>query len=419
MNKTLHLIKREFKTKLFTKGFLISTILGPIFIIGIIFMPLLFEDYSENEPMVIQVVDQTGILAGELRENFSDTLDNGRPRYIISPVPNSVYETGKEEFYQAIEDNYVDLLMIIPGNVFDRGVITFTSASLSNQDFIRLAQQRVNAIVNKLRLQHAGFDPGEIERLTRRIEFKTVKISKGKETEKRFGEEWPTAFTFLMILYVTIVIYGAAVMRGVLEEKTSRILEILLSSSNSFQLMMGKLLGIGSVGLTQYLIWVTVALSALAVVGASAPTILNYVSVSPAIFTYFILFFIIGYFQFSTLYAAVGAMCSTQEDAQAMSAPVTLLVVIPFIITISLGGSDPSSSLSRLLSLLPFFAPMLMFLRIQLSDPAMWEIVTAVLINVLSIVFFTWLSARIYRVGVLIYGKRPTMPEILRWLRYR
>jgi ABC-2 type transport system permease protein len=419
MNKTLSLIKREFKTKLFTKGFLISTMLGPLFIVGIIFLPLYFEDYSETEPTVIQVVDHSGMLAEVLQENFSDTLENGQPRYIISPVKNSIYEAGKEQFYQAIEDGYVDLLLIIPEDILDNGAIVFISATLSQRDFIRLARQRIDAAVNKIRLQRAGFDPGEIDRLTRRVEFKSLKISKGKETEKRFGEEWPIAFTFLMILYVTIVIYGAAVMRGVLEEKTSRILEILLSSSNSFQLMMGKLFGIGSVGLAQYLIWVTIALGTLTIAGASAPSIMNYVSVSPVIFIYFILFFVIGYFQFSTLYAAVGAMCSTQEDAQAMSAPVTLLIIIPFIISISVGGSDPSSSLSQVLSLLPFFAPILMFLRIQLSSPAMWEIAAAVLINILAIIIFTWLSARIYRVGVLIYGKRPTMPEILRWLRYR
>jgi ABC-2 type transport system permease protein len=321
MNKTLSLIKREFKTKLFTKGFLISTMLGPLFIVGIIFLPLYFEDYSETEPTVIQVVDHSGMLAEVLQENFSDTLENGQPRYIISPVKNSIYEAGKEQFYQAIEDGYVDLLLIIPEDILDNGAIVFISATLSQRDFIRLARQRIDAAVNKIRLQRAGFDPGEIDRLTRRVEFKSLKISKGKETEKRFGEEWPIAFTFLMILYVTIVIYGAAVMRGVLEEKTSRILEILLSSSNSFQLMMGKLFGIGSVGLAQYLIWVTIALGTLTIAGASAPSIMNYVSVSPVIFIYFILFFVIGYFQFSTLYAAVGAMCSTQEDAQAMGRP--------------------------------------------------------------------------------------------------
>ena len=419
MNKTLSLIKREFKTKVFSRGFIISTLLGPIIIIGIVFSPVLFQSYAEDDTMVIQVVDRSAMLADELGKLFSDTLESGQPRYILSPVQNSVYETGKEQFYQAIEDGYVDLLLIIPENILDNGEITFISASLANRDFIRLAQQRINAAVNKIRLEQAGLDPVQIEQLTRRVAFKTVKVSEGKETEKGFGEEWAVAFTFLMILYTTIIIYGQAVMRGALEEKTSRILEILLSSGNSFQLMIGKLFGIGFVGLTQYAVWVLFALGALAMMLMSAPYMASQISFSPLILPYFVLFFLIGYFQFSALYAAVGAMCSTQEDAQALSAPVTFLIVIPFIISISLGVSDPSSSLSQILSLMPFFAPMLMFLRIQLANPPLWEILAAVLINLAAILLFTYLAAKIYRVAILIYGKRPTVREIARWLRYR
>lgn len=419
MSKTLSLIKREFKTKVFSRGFIISTLLGPIIITGIVFSPALFQSYAEDEMMVIQVVDRSGMLADKLGDLFSDTLESGQPRYIISPLQDSIYETGKEQFYQAIEDGYVDLLLIIPGDIFDNGEITFISASLANRDFIYLAQQRINAAVSKIRLERAGLDPGQIEQLTRKVGFKTVKVSEGRETEKGFGEEWAVAFTFLMILYTTIIIYGQSVMRGALEEKTSRILEILLSSGNSFQLMLGKLFGIGFVGLTQYAIWVFFALAALAMMLTSAPHLVSQISFSPVILPYFVLFFLIGYFQFSALYAAVGAMCSTQEDAQALSAPVTLLVVVPFIITISLGVSDPSSSLSRILSMMPFFAPMLMFLRIQLSNPPLWEIAAALLINLAAILLFTYLAAKIYRVAILIYGKRPTVREIARWLRYQ
>lgn len=419
MNKTLSIIKREYKTKIFTKGFVISTLLGPIIIIGIVFSPLLFQSYSEDQTMVIQVVDRSGLLTDKLHELFSDTLENGQPRYITLPLKDSIYETGKEQFYQAIEEGHVKMLLIIPEDILEGGELTFISASLTNRDLMRLAQQRINAAVNKIRLERAGLDPGEISQLTRPVGFKTVKVAAGKETEKEFGDDWSVAFTFLMILYTTIIIYGQSVMRGALEEKTSRILEILLSSSNSFQLMMGKLFGIGFVGLTQYLIWALAALGALTVMSVSAPLAITQISFSPGVLGYFVLFFLIGYFEFSSLYAAAGALCSSQDDAQAISAPITFLVVIPFIISISLGVSDPSSSLSQILSMMPFFAPMLMFLRIQLSNPPLWEIVAAVLINVLAIFVFTYLSAKIYRVAILIYGKRPTLPEIFRWLRYQ
>lgn len=419
MSKTLSLIKREFKTRVLTKGFWISTILMPVILIGIIFMPALFQLYSEDKPTVVQVIDRSGDLSGEISGIFNDTLSNGQPRYLVTPLNSEIYEADKEIFHRAIEEGATDALLIIPEDILEQGEIIAITASLGQGDFLRLAQQRISAAANKIRLQRAGLDPGEIENLTRRIGLKTVQISGGKESEKGFDEVWTVTFTFLMILYTTIIVYGAAVMRGVLEEKTSRILEVLLSSGNSFQLMMGKLFGVGSVGLAQYLVWGVLGLLVFGYAAVSAPHLLNYVAISPLTFVYFILFFLIGYFQFSVLYAAVGAMCSSQEDAQAVSVPVTLLVVIPFVISISLGLSDASSTLTRVLSLLPFFAPMLMFLRIQLSNPALWEIGAAVLLNVLAIFALTWLAAKIYRVGVLSYGKRPTLPEILRWLRYR
>lgn len=419
MNKTLSLIKREFKTRVLTKGFWISTILMPVILMGIIFMPALFQLYSEDKPTVIQVIDHSGELAGEFSEIFNDTLANGQLRYLVTPLRREIYEADKETFHRAIEEGATDALLIIPADIFEKGEITAITASLGKADFLRLAQQRINAAVNKIRLQRAGLDPAEIENLTRRVGLKTVQISGGKEREKGFDEVWAVTFTFLMILYTTIIVYGTAVMRGVLEEKTSRILEVLLSSSNSFQLMMGKLFGVGSVGLVQYLVWGGLGLLVFGYAAMAAPHLLNYVTISPLTFVYFILFFLIGYFQFSVLYAAVGAMCSNQEDAQAIAVPVTLLIVIPFVTSISLGLSEVSSTLSRVLSLLPFFAPMLMFLRIQLSNPALWEIGAAVLVNILAIFALTWLVAKIYRVGVLSYGKRPTLPEILRWLRYR
>ncbi|NIW80275.1 MAG: ABC transporter permease [Calditrichae bacterium] len=419
MKKTAKMIKREMKTKVLTKGFLIGTVLGPVFIIGLIFFPALMHFYSEEEQVVMHVVDQTGDLANRLPQVFDDTLSSGQPRYIITPLNFSTYERNKQNFHQSIEDGDIDVIIIIPDDVYESNSITHIAKSVSNIDFIRSIRQQLNAEINKIRLQRAGLDPDQIAKLTTNIELKTIKISKGEETEKGFGQEWGAALVFLMILYITTIVYGASVMRGVLEEKTSRVLEILLSSGNSFQLMMGKLLGVGTVGLVQYGIWAVVALGGMVVAGATSPSLLNYMTISPYILIYFILFFLIGYFQFSTLYAAVGAMCSTQEDAQALSTPVTILIIIPFLVTISLGIENPSASLTQILSLMPFFAPMLMFLRIIVSTPDFWQIAAAIAINIVAILLFTWLAARIYRVGILLYGKRPTVPEIVRWLRYR
>lgn len=412
MKKTLTIIKREFMTKLFNKGFLISTLLGPIFIMGIYFIPSYFRGQSAEEQMVVQVVDYSQSLGNELPKMFGDTNADGQARFIVSPLSPESYEADQETFYQAVEENYVDAILILPADL-SSGEMTYISAEGRQSISSRIFIERIRATINQQRLTNAGLDPGEVSRLTAPLALKAIKLS-GGEASADSGTNPVVTIIFLTILYMTILIYGASVMQGVVEEKTSRIMEVLLSSGNSFQLMMGKLFGVGGIGLTQYLIWSAAALIAFQFAG-SGDHFLASANVTASTLFFFILFFLLGYFQFSTLYAAVGAMCTTQEDVQSMSTPVTLFIILPFLITISL---EPTSNLAQILSMMPLFAPMQMFLRIQQANPAVWEILLSIGINVLAILFFTWIAAKIYRVGSLMYGKRPTLGEVLRWVRY-
>jgi len=418
MDRVIKIIKREFKTKVLTKGFIIGTILGPIFLLGMIFGPAFFMNLSEEEPLQIEVVDESAILFNPLIKAFDDTLSNGQPRFILIPIEPRVYYNRRENFRQRIEEGETSILLILPQDIVDGGEITYLSRSVSEMDLIQSIRRRINDEVNQIRLKQAGLDPQQISKLTRRIDIKTIKIEKGKETERGVGQEFITSFIFLMILYMTILLYGAGVMRSVLEEKTSRIIEVLLSSSNSFNLMMGKIFGVGSAGLVQYAIWSLMSVGVFFVASASAPKLMDQVTISRDTFFFFALFFVIGFFQFATLYAAVGAMCSTQDDAQAMSVPVTILIIIPFLVSFMV-INNPTSDAAQILSMIPFFTPMLMFLRITLVAPPAWEIIAAIGINLIAILFFVWVSSKIYRVGILLHGKRPTVPEIVKWLKYK
>jgi ABC-2 type transport system permease protein len=418
MDKVLKIIKREFKTKVLTKGFIVGTILGPIFLIGMIFGPAFFMNLAEEHALQVEVVDESGILFNPLTSAFDDTLSNGELRFILIPIEPAVYREHKEDFRQRIEAGEISVILVLPQDIVDGGEITYLSRSVSEMDLIQSIRRRVNDEVNQIRLRHAGLDPGQINELTRRVGIKTIKIQKGKETEKGVGQEFITSFIFLMILYMTILLYGAGVMRSVLEEKTSRIIEVLLSSSNSFSLMMGKIFGVGSAGLVQYGIWSLMSFGVFFIASASAPQFMEQVTVSPDTFFFFALFFVLGFFQFATLYAAVGAMCSTQDDVQAMSAPVTILIIIPFMVSFMV-INNPTSDASQILSMIPFFTPMLMFLRVTLVAPPAWEVIMAIGINLIAILFFVWVSSKIYRVGILLYGKRPTVPEIVRWMKYK
>ena len=418
MKKILKIIKREFLTKVFTKGFLIGTVLGPVFILGISFGPAYFMNLTSYKPLTFRVVDYSHRLAAKLPEIFPDTLKNGQPRFVFSEMNPRVYEQKKDAIRQEVEKGLIDAVLIIPEDIFEMGTVTYMAKSVSNIDLIQKLQSGISSYVNNERLREAGLDPRLIKKLTGKVKIQTIKVVKGKEKKRGFSQEYISSMMFLMILYITIIMYGSSILRGVIEEKNSRIIEVLLSSTNSFQLMMGKLFGVGVVGLVQYLIWAGMGIASFFIASSSIPDIAELINISPVTLVYFVLFFVIGFFTFSTLYMAVGAMSSDMQDAQSLSTPVTLLIVLPFIISFMV-IKDPTTHVSQILSFVPFFTPLIMFLRISLVMPPLWEIVTSLVVNIITIIALVWISARIYRVGILMYGKRPTVPEIIRWIRYK
>lgn len=418
MKKILKIIKREFLTKVITRGFLIATILGPVLIIGIMLLPAYFMTVSSETPVTIGLVDQASDFKEKLDDIFSDTLKSGAQRISFVTIFPMEYNAESEKYKKLLEEGTLNAILIIPQDILEFPSVTYIARTVSDLELMQRLKNGLSIVINREQLRRAGLDPDQINKMTRDVSIQSIKIERGEEKERGFDQEYMSALIFLVILYMTIIVYGSSIMRSVIEEKTSRIIEVLLSSTNSFQLMMGKLLGVGSVGLVQYVIWGVMALLAFMIATTSIPGISDYISVSPSLIFYFILFFIIGYFTFSTLYAAVGALCSDMQDAQSLSTPVTLLVVLPFMISFMV-IRDPTTDIARILSLVPFFTPLIMFLRILLIHPPAWEIGLSIFINVLTIVGIIWLAGRIYRVGILMYGKRPTIPEILKWIQYR
>jgi ABC-2 type transport system permease protein len=226
------------------------------------------------------------------------------------------------------------------------------------------------------------------------------------------------AFALLFFLYMSVLFYGLFVMRGVIEEKQSRIVEIVISSVKPTQMMLGKVVGIGLVGLTQIGIW-ALTTAGLSLFGATMfpSQAAKIPSIPMSMLVYFVLFFVLGFFLYATLYAMVGSMVSSEEDAQQMQFPVTLLIVVPMMI-LGLVMSNPNSTSSIVLSMVPFFAPALMMLRIAVINPPVWQVILSMVIMVVTILGFLWVAAKIYRVGILMYGKRPSIAELGRWLRH-
>jgi ABC-2 type transport system permease protein len=221
----------------------------------------------------------------------------------------------------------------------------------------------------------------------------------------------------LTMLYTTVAMWGAAIMNGVIEEKSNRVVEVIVSSIPTSALFGGKLIGVGGAGLTQFLVW-ALTMAAVAAYGAAMAggTGTAMPELSPLLLVSFVVYFLLGYFLYGALYAAVGSAVNTQQEAQSLAFPVMMPLILGFVFFPVVLGS-PDSPLSVTLSLIPFFTPMLMFLRITAVTPPTWQIVLSLVLTLATVVLVTWAAARIYRVGILMYGKRATFPEMLRWMR--
>jgi len=431
MRKVLIIIKREYLVRVRTRAFMIGTIISPVLMLALITLPIFFATRGGGDRRVT-VLDQTGdpdMFAAikrslEARGEGDDELNRrdpgvGRTNYTLTQrviaSGEDLHAVELQYQQQAAQDPNLTYLVLRPGSAEPLEVEYFAK---NTSDFsIGSLERAINDAVSTLRLKRAGLNTAQIAAYTKRIEMKRNKItSSGVEEGGR--ADFVVAFIMLFFIYMTVLIYGLAVMRGVIEEKQSRIVEVLVSSVRPTQMMLGKVIGIGMVALTQVGVW---ALSALLLttfgVSVFASRGLTMPNLPISLLIYFVVYFVLGYFLFSTLYALVGSTVSSEEEAQQAQIPVTILLVVPMMI-FNMIMANPTSNASIALSMIPFFAPTLMMMRIAVVNPPLWQILLSMLIMVASILGCVWVAARIYRVGILMYGKRPSIAELGRWLRY-
>lgn len=418
MNKLLTIIKREYLTRVKSKGFMIGTILGPLLMSSFVLVPILLARYSGPDKYSLVVLDQTGDAAlSERLEALLAPKRSGQPRYEITREvvkPGEDLETHRKVWAERLGRKEIDGILLLPADTLKQKELTFYSKNAAAAIGRSRFEDALNKAVSERRIALAGLDAEQVRELTKDITLKAVN-ERGESGRGRVV----LSFSLLMVLYLTILVYGVTVMRGVTEEKQNRIIEVLLSSVNPFYLMMGKVMGIGLVGLTQYLVW---SLFGVILTGLSAaPALMTYADqlpkVSPWLFVFFVIYYLLGYFLYATLYAMVGAIVSNEDDGQQAQMPITMTFMVSMIVS-SLVMENPTGTTATVLSLIPFFGPSLMFLRITLDAAPAWQIALSIALMLTTIVGAVWLASKIYRVGVLMYGKRPTIPELIKWLRY-
>ncbi|MGE0128576.1 MAG: ABC transporter permease [Blastocatellales bacterium] len=418
MDKLKAIIKREYVTRVRSKGFIIGTILSPLFMSSFILVPFFLGRSAAPDKYQIAVLDQSG--DDFLYESLGRALAPTKPRQphydLWREQVNSQeeLEARQQVLSRRIAEKHLDGYLILPREALRQGEIKFYAKNASSFSNRARLEDAVNKAISERRIAQEGLNAERIRELTKGVELKVVN-ERGESERGRVM----LAFTLVMFIYITVLIYGVTVMRGVMEEKQSRIIEVLLASVRPFDLMLGKIIGIGLVGLTQYVIWAIfgVAISAISAGAAFAVSGFNMPKISVSLMIFFIVYYLLGYFLYATLYAMVGAMVSSEDDGQQVQWPISMTFAISLVVS-TLAMENPNSVAVTILSLIPFFGPSLMFLRIALGAAPVWQIAASIGLLVGTIIAITWVTARIYRVGVLMYGKRPTLPELVRWLRY-
>jgi len=437
------IIKREYLTRVRKKSFIIMTILGPILMASLFIVPVLMAKYDDNEVTKVQVIDESGLFKDKLSdsESMQFVMDT-----ISLPVAKTIFDSEK---YTAI--------LYIPGNVINNtNSIMLFSSKQANLNLVTSIERTIQKEIETMKLKGHGITQETLEQIKTRVRINTRKLTEAGEEESSAGLTTAVGMIGGLLIYMFIFLYGAQVMRGVIEEKTSRIVEVIISSVRPFQLMMGKIIGIALVGLTQFLLWIvlTIGISSLVTslfvdkdqlkdqmsqrqspLGTPLPegvedgaTEMEAGGVSelmnsmesinfPLLIGAFLFYFLGGYLLYGALFAAIGAAVDGEADTQQFMLPITIPLILSFVVAQSI-LQNPESKVGFWFSMIPFTSPVVMMVRIPFGvEP--WELILSMACLVIGFIFTTWLAGRIYRTGILMYGKKVSWRELGKWLFYK
>lgn len=446
MNKLLLIIQREYFSRVKKKSFIVMTILGPLLMAGVLIVPvwLAMRDKTDHQ---ILVLDHSGL--------FIEKLTN---------TSQIKFTYGAESIASAklkLKDGPFDLIMEIKGDALNDEKTT-PVLYYKKQPGISTEQYITNQMENILfdyRLQGDSIDIRKIDKARRQVQLLTLKVTENGTDEKTNTEvNMAIGFGCAIAIYFMIFLYGSQVMRGVIEEKSNRIVEVIISSVKPFQLMLGKILGVALVGLTQFILWIILtlvlqtAITTFLFKGEIADKVkqnsqiekvmkndltadittlekvetpneaialfndLDKVNFSQIIIC-FAFFFLFGYLLYAALFAAIGSAVDNEADTQQFILPVTIPLILSFIIAQNI-IKDPDSSMAQFFSIFPLTSPIVMMVRLPFGVP-MWELLLSMFMLIVGFLFFTWLAGKIYRTGILMYGKKTTWKELGKWLFYK
>jgi ABC-2 type transport system permease protein len=424
MHNILMVLRREYRERVTKKSFWIGALVIPIVLGTLIVGSIFLAGIQTVKQQRIALIDATGEIAPAASAKLAgEKLKDGRPKWIVENVPirGTMDQTRKALSPRVLSKDLFGIVTIGPDVEADDN-FSFYGLNVSDIGATIDLQSALHdsVVASRLKKSQLAIDQATLDHLTKRIDLETFQESaSGGATKKGFVQAWFATFGFVVLMFMSLLLYGVAMLRGVLEEKSTRVMEVLLGSVTPDELMTGKILGIGLVGLTQMLIYmmtIGVVRVIIMVKMSGGDTAWIQDALAPTKLVYFVVFFLLGYFFYTALFAAVGAVCNSEQEAQNMQQPLTFLLMIPYIMTFFF-VRNPDHIAAVIMSMIPPFAPMIMFTRLSVGSVPWWQVALSLTLLIGS----TWLvfrgAAKIFRIGILMYGKRPTIPEILRWAR--
>jgi ABC-2 type transport system permease protein len=437
MKKIIAVIRREFVERVRTKAFVISTVLLPVFMVAMLVLPALMMSGGDRTSRVAVVdASSTGLGQPISKALGADKIGDGaqaRSRYEVQVFPAGAAELtavrdkllAETGFSKKSKADGWDGVLVLTDDTLENGKAAYYGGNVGSIESMSKLQRAVSTALVGVRLGKSGVDTALVNRAMAPAHLDTTKVSDGKVTGQSGTESFMVAYFMGFILYIAILIYGQQTMTSVIEEKTSRIMEVLTSSLTPFQMLLGKVLGVGLAGMTQMAIWggsvfllgsQRTHLVGMFGMSADAAQSFPIPGMAPGLLVVFLLYFALGFLLYGALYAAIGAMCNTIQETQQYAIFVTMFIIVGFFAVFAL-IKDPTSGLGVTMSYIPFFAPFTMPVRWSLTSVPPLELALSLGLMVVALLACVWLAARIYRTGILMYGKKPSWSELWRWIR--
>ena len=431
--KIFAIIKREYWSRAKTKGFIIGTLIFPLFLVLIFGGIFIVQKVFQPSTRTYHVVDQTEIIYDKFSTILTDTLKNGQPKFqfIEEKVEDGNLEATMQKLQAKVRDDQIYGYLVVPSDVIELKEIKYSASSVSDFEEQGSLRWAFSKVISDIRLEQKGFNPDTIrhEMGLGNIRLVSSQITDEGEIEKSGASSFILTYILAYVMFLMMMIYGAMIMRSVIEEKSQRITEMIVSAISPFELMLGKIIGICALGITQLLIFgfmlfFIVKYGEPIVIGLGATDIgfidiIKNIHFTLPIFMFFIFFFVMGFILYSSIYAAIGAMVNTEDEGQQFMPPIIILLLVSYFVMFAT-VKNPATPMALWASLVPFFTPLVMFGRIAVSDPAM---PSGAYISIFTMILFTilmiWLAGKIYRVGILMYGKKASFKEAIKWIRYK